>query len=337
MKAKGYTYLGLITTFLLILTLIAMFPPTDDFNIDNPFWNGFSKLMETTKLETIEDVKVLETKLDAENYVLLIIGPSKVFNQSDVESIKLFLERGGKVVIMDDFGTGNTLLEGLNLKLRLSGMVLRDPLFRDKSSELPRVTEFGEDKSVKNVDFIQLNYATALEVADPRVSIVANSSLFSYLDLNLNGVYDKDEPLGPFPVIARSRLGKGGLLVVSDSSLFINWALSKEGNAVFLNNVTEDKKVILLTSYWYPSKLSLAKILVNRLYSFVGVMEFKYSLVLFTVMLIFMRARKERVSKKLRSIVDNVLKAHPTWERDLLERIVEEREKLGVGKYGQRA
>ena len=117
---------------------------SSDFSIYNPGWNGCSdiaiktyrmgRLQPTFYFEenemTLAQKSFAEYDLDAESSTILIIGPKTSFSSYEIRYVRGFLKNGGVVLLADDFGTGNSLLEGINATSRFSGDLLLDFSFQ---------------------------------------------------------------------------------------------------------------------------------------------------------------------------------------------------------------
>jgi len=255
----------LALTALTLALLTALYPANVDFSLENPSWNGMSSLAELGA----EPVNLAEAyALDPLKYAVLVIGPSKPFSEDEVRALKSFLARGGLVVVADDFGAGNQLLEALGVPARLSGRLLVDPLFFLNAPQLPLASWGGRR--------IALNYATVINATAGRV--LAWSSPFSYLDLNLNGRRDEGEPAGPFPVAVELRVGPGTLIVVSDSSLFLNSMMGREANRDFLLAILGGRRPAVDVGHWEETPLTRAKALLGAAWRVARSPEVRYSL-----------------------------------------------------------
>ena len=262
----------LALTALTLALLTALYPANVDFSLENPSWNGMSSLAELGA----EPVNLAEAyALDPLKYAVLVIGPSKPFSEDEVRALKSFLARGGLVVVADDFGAGNQLLEALGVPARLSGRLLVDPLFFFNAPQLPLASWGGRR--------IALNYATVINATAGRV--LAWSSPFSYLDLNLNGRRDEGEPAGPFPVAVELRVGPGTLIVVSDSSLFLNSMMGREANRDFLLAILGGRRPAVDVGHWEETPLTRAKALLGAAWRVARSPEVKYSLAALAVAL----------------------------------------------------
>jgi hypothetical protein len=141
------------------------------------------------------------------------------------------------VVLADDYGYGNRVLEHLGLKAGFSGQPLLDPLANHKNKRFPLIFNLNSSPVTINAEALVLNHATCLTDVEAD-SILAMSSSFSFLDLNYNEIHDDAEPDGPLPVISRHKVGSGQVILVADPSLFINSMQDMESNYTFIQNIT---------------------------------------------------------------------------------------------------
>jgi hypothetical protein len=259
--------LALALTAATLALLTAVYPVNADFSLENPYWNGMSALKGAGLAAGLAEA----CSLDPREHALLLVGPSKPFTAGDARAVESFLARGGLVVVADDFGTANQLLEAIGAPVRLTGSLLADPLFNLGALQLPLAFWSGRK--------LALNYATTVNAsACGACKILAESSAFSYLDLNLNGKHDAGEPVGPFPVAVELRYGAGKLVVVSDSSLFINSMLGREANGEFLQQLLASRKPVLVADRWEETPLTMAKALLRSAWRAASSPEVKYSL-----------------------------------------------------------
>jgi hypothetical protein len=260
--------LTLALTAATLALLTAVYPVNADFSPDNLYWNGMSSLKD---LGAVAASLAEACALDPSEHALLLVGPSKPFTEADARAVESFLARGGLVVVADDFGTANQLLEAIGAPVRLTGSLLADPLFNLGAPQLP-LAFWGGRK-------LALNYATTVNASVcGACGILAESSAFSYLDLNLNGKRDPGEPVGSFPVAVELRCGAGKLVVISDSSLFINSMLGREANRELLRQLLASRKPVLVADRWEETPLTRAKELLRSAWRAASSPEVKYSL-----------------------------------------------------------
>jgi hypothetical protein len=240
----------------LVLLMVSMITPvistSTDFSIYNSGWNGTSKLaMSTYQLgkfapsltvqSTGSEISVVhldlaEIPLDPGTDALVITGPTEEFSAAEGSLVGDFVRRGGVLLLADDFGTGNSLLEGMNATSRFSRTLLMDLAF-DKKPEFSVCFTFTDDRLSENVTSILLNHPSSLTVQGTATETIASSSIASWLDTDANRAQDIGEPKGPFPVIARERLGQGSIILLSDPSVLINGMREHLDNAVLADNL----------------------------------------------------------------------------------------------------
>lgn len=231
----------ILILILSILFLIAIFRFSEDnvdFSTFNPDWNGGMQIKDIVSenhtvisLPDREDISLLEP--DKSAFVLL--GPHDNFSEKDIESIKKFTDAGGLLILADDFGTGNQLLNRLSGSVSFSNQLLQDDVNFWKNSTFPIVTT-----DIENVSNITLNYGTSLVIRDNSMNILANSSYFSWLSSNVS----EGGKRSSYPVIAELAMGKGEILVVSDPSIFINSMLPMQDNMLLLGKLVGNRTIV---------------------------------------------------------------------------------------------
>ena len=303
-------------TVIVLISIIYLAPSTDDFNPENIGWNGISDFLQ--KFDSASIIDRLDEKIlfNPPNTTLLIIGPEKSFTKHEADILIEYIKSGGIVILADDFGSGNELLKMLDVGLSLDGSLLVDPLFNEKDKNLPKIIHLRIDE----VDELVFNYATIVKGCP---SSIAYSSSYSYLDLNLNGMWD-DEPKGPFEVACKVRIGRGELIVISDSSIIINSMLKLGDNLGFLEKLILDRRVLVDGSHWIPSTLTFAKEVLNSLISMISIPELRYTIL---IGIVFMVMRYKIIAEEIKSEIEKILMRNPGWDRELLTKL--EREMRG--------
>jgi hypothetical protein len=225
--------LGLTLVIVLLFSAVVWFyPPTGDFKVKNPFWNGLSSLSQQGKIVILNSLDNLPSIGKGSSFLVV---PYVQFSDGELAQIKSFVSTGGTLVILDDYGFGNQVLVSLGLNMKFNGQPLLDPLFDYNNKWLPKITDFTTTPLATNVSSIVFNHATALNTTSD-ISVVAHSSSFSFLDLNSNGIWDSDEPNGPFPVAALTKINQGTVVAVADPSLIINSMVNMDDNLQFIKN-----------------------------------------------------------------------------------------------------
>ena len=238
--------LGIVLAIALVLgvaTTSASFAPF------NPGWQGASELRATATDAGAEPVIATETQrygsIDANDSVAFVLAPEPR-SPAEYAAMRGFVERGGRLVVATrDPTAGNEVLGGLGVDVAVAGPLLRDDYEYLQGPAFPMTTTTAEHPAVANTTGLALNYGTALapgEEARP----LANTSSFSYLDLDGSGTPGPGETLRSRPVVASQQLGDGEVIVVSDPSVFINAMLEHEPNRRFATNLVGDRDRVVL-------------------------------------------------------------------------------------------
>ncbi len=251
---KGLISASVFATAVTVLALSMVSPAvssTADFSIFNTGWNGASSMAVSTYRagafvpsfevrNTGADLEVVTTglldmDLDPATTALAVIGPTEPFTDQEATKVGAFVRAGGMLLLADDFGTGNTLLEKMGAGSRLSGLLVMDLAF-DKRPEFPVCFDIEEDGLTANVTTLLLNYPSSIAPGEDAV-VLARTSIASWLDEDGDRAQDWDEPLGPFPVLAREGMGEGTVILLSDPSVLINGMRDQADDGTLADNI----------------------------------------------------------------------------------------------------
>lgn len=330
MRVRSAVFFGFSVAVLAIIGVAYAMPPTDDFGLENPFWNGCSKLDSRVSAVAVSDLERLSSVvLNPSDSVVLVLGPSQPFTEGEADGVRVFMEAGGRVVLAEDFGTGNDLLEKLGVEVRFSGLMMLDPLFKDRDSRVPKVLDFTSSTYTSGLSALTFNYATVLVDVEAEGRVLAYSTLFSYVSEDPNAA-PEDVPVGSFPVMAEVKYSDGALVLISDSSVFINCMIDRDDNGVLLKNLVSGRGVYVDVSHWRPALLTQFKGVLAWVYGVAGVTEVKYVLMGVVAVVIFRFRWRGREVKAERGEVEEALKGHSEWDRTLLERLKRLRGEHGV-------
>ena len=248
----------LTIALVLILAIVAWFSPSnEDFRADNPLWNGTKDISSSFPASPLASLSDLPPSPQGSTLILI---PYLDFTPAELGELNSFVTQGGTLVLADDYGFGNQILEYLGLKARFSGEILLDPLFNRKNKWFPRISHLASSSVTSNTESLILNHATCLSDVEAS-DVLALSSSFSFLDLNGNQSWDEEEPTGPLPVISRHNLGSGKMILIADPSIFINSMETIESNYKFIQNLAAITTAELLIdqSHLPPSNLHQTK------------------------------------------------------------------------------
>ena len=224
-----------VAALIIVVSLVCIWlsPSVQDFMAANSLWNGVKDLSNEVNAANIDSLDELPESPQGKTLVAI---PYLQYGDEDLPEIRNFVTEGGNLLLMDDYGYGNSVLEYLGVAARFTGEALLDPLFCYRNQWLPRITDFSPEIEESGVKVLVLNHATSLtNVAES--DVIAWSSSSSFLDLDEDESWWQLEPKGPFPVAARFKLGKGTVTLVSDPSIVINSMLRKDDNYSFVKHL----------------------------------------------------------------------------------------------------
>ena len=276
MKTSRLIGLVIILVALVSLASIWLYPSVQAFMASNTMWNGINKFSRAYNVQNIDSVAALPT--DPKQDVLIVV-PYTHFSTDELIQMKQFVENGGELILMDDFGYGNSFLEYAGVPARFDNTSLLDPLFNYKNEYFPRILDFNAGVTGSGIKLIAFNHGTALSGVSQSQALAWSSNM-SFLDTNQNGNLDPGEPKGPFVVAASISLGEGTIDLVSDSSLIMNAAAGSNDNNAFVNYLMNSNgtpaKVLFDRSHVTKSPLDASKIKLNNVR---GVLSNPYTLV----------------------------------------------------------
>lgn len=204
----------------LLAALCVLIPAASfaDYDVGGSEWNGLASLEELARSQGISldfadsiDYRALEK----EARPVVVLYPRQ---DMDVRSLARFVLDGGRVLVLDDFGQSDRLLERLEIRRVISspGNLPHDEFANDNPA-LPVFRPSGRHPLLEGVETVVANHPSILSnPGGPVVGYSAGGAL----------VYDMN-------------LGEGKVVVVADASLVINQSLELADNAQFVSNALD--------------------------------------------------------------------------------------------------
>ena len=259
MKVSSTLVIVVVLISVISLLCIWFFPSIQDFMASNAMWNGIRHFCREFNTDNIESLGELPTTPEE---TTLVVIPYLQYTNEELSMIKRFVNEGGSILLMDDYGYGNSVLAYLGLSIRFTNKPLLDPLFCHKNQQLPKIVELASEVKQGGIDTIVFNHATTL-TSVAQTEIIAWSSTTSFLDTNENESWDESEPKGPFPVAARLHCGKGTVTIVSDPSIMINSMAGRDDNYGFIRYLIINKdiqeRILVDSSHLVKAPLDVSK------------------------------------------------------------------------------
>ena len=230
MKTSRLMSLVVIIVVLVSVASIWFYPSVQAFMASNTEWNGINKFCNDFNVQNTDSLTALP---DAPQQDVLITIPYLEYSPDQLMQMEQFVESGGKLILMDDFGFGNSFLEYAGIPARFDNIPLLDPLFNYKNEYFPRILTFNSSITASGIQVIVFDHGTALS-GTSQSQALAWSSNMSFLDNNKNGNVDSNDPKGPFVVAADYSLGKGTVDLISGPSLIMNAVPGTNDNNAFI-------------------------------------------------------------------------------------------------------
>ena len=317
MNRVFYAIMIIIGVSIMIMPLsVPVLKSNAAYSVLNTDWNGvssFGKLMYSRGeilpvLSSYDSMNLKEKK-----GTLIIIGPNLEFTDEEISELRDFLENGNTLILADDFGTGNRILEGLGLEERFSKKEPITPIYL-RSSNFPVTMEIKDKNLAKGVEKIVMYKPSVILNAKNGLVYTPNSS-------RLGNTY------GPFVVVEEVSYGNGRIILISDPDIFTN-SLFRE-NKAFIENLMDyvNGPFYIDESHHRDfNPYSAGTITIRRAVN----KEFVFYYVLFVAVLAFIieSGLWMRVVERLLSILFIFFKE----EKESLEEIVKSLEKEGINR-----
>jgi len=183
-----------------------------------------------------------------------------------------------------------------------------------------------------------LNYASTISHGGG--TVLASSSYFSYLDLNLNGIHEINEPTGKMDVAVVYNVGRGRVVIISDSDILINSMINQGGNLILIKSlIPSDRRAYVLRDFISIGVYTILRATISSIYSLIFYSSIKYPFIALILIASYHIGKATHrwvnsmlmVKHKYRDI-DNVVKKHPGWSIEILKKIAEEVDKSGFNE-----
>ncbi len=210
-----------LRTFLLLaaLLLCQRDAKAEAFDVTSSDWEGCSDFVRLAR-EELGDARIVPTsRLDLADLKredgVIVLHPEKTL---DLGSLSRFMKGGGRVIMLDDFGSGDLLLEHFEME-RIPAPARPAEALRN-NPQLAIASPAGPHPVVADVTRVVTNHATGLK------RVAGKEELSPVLKIRADGEPD-------VVIAVAGAVGQGRLLAVGDPSIVINAMLRYPGNKTF--------------------------------------------------------------------------------------------------------
>jgi len=229
----------LLVAFILFASLFSIvlyMPSTTPSSPWNNSWNGLSTILEELRPEVTGDLN----STTCSSLILLVL--ERPLTSGEVNGLTSLLECGAIVVISDSSGYSRDLLEELGISVEFAGHLVLDEVSAFNYRWVVKANTSGLASLTLTVP-----NATAISAYPPPDAITAYTSRYAYVDLNDDGFYELNEPMGQQLLLGGWRVG-GGLVVLVPSRLFLsNSNIMLVDNLEFVRQLGSGRRIYLYT------------------------------------------------------------------------------------------
>ncbi len=196
-------------------------------------WNDISEFRKALENEgytthgIVATPGILREVREPERTLLVIVGVETPYSYDDIGSIVDFVEKGGSLILADDYGYGDDLANEFGITFHRYRMW--DPSYVTNTSILNIELTLPDINGTSRDYEVLFNDPTAIE-SNQQGTTLGFTSNESFLDVNGNGAIDVQDQPGPFEVVTL----KGRMVFIGDPSIFINEMWDLSDNSEFL-------------------------------------------------------------------------------------------------------
>lgn len=231
---------------ILLIAALALFLHLSSTSVEmsryNPQWNGTSVVFDALEGRGSVMVRDPAELKGRENATLLVIAPARAPTAQERAAYRGYVADGNTLVLADDFGSGNDLLEAIGASVQLDQGNLSSFSREFERSEAPLGFSLNGRPLVAGISKVVFNHPVAVSGGDPLI----NTTYFSWIDIDGDGRADRSEQLNQYSVATEEAVGAGRVVVIGDASLFINamQGLSDSDNGLLVDRLIADATLV---------------------------------------------------------------------------------------------
>lgn len=221
-----------------MLAIVLNMPSQTPYSPYNTGSKGYSKL-----LSSIPSIEIVRSLDHIEPSSVVIIPLTKEVSSSTSVYLKNLTSAGATIVILDEEGCSNKLLEDLGLEIKIRKAKVLDEVSKHGSREYPVIT-IGFNSTTFKVVAHKPSYIEPLEESSEE--IVGSTSDYAYVDEDGNSFYTLGEVMRRHIVIYSTSLNTSSLWVIADLDILSNRVIDYLDNKRFIETLTSSRKTYIV-------------------------------------------------------------------------------------------
>lgn len=197
--------------------------------------SGLARLLADQGYEVSSTLHPLTPELLGSTDALIISGSFRPYTDTEIQAVKQFIERGGRLAVMVHIGPPL-------LKLLLAlGVDVANGVIREETKMLANeplnfsTSNLRPHQLTRKLDHFALYGSWPLRPLTSSGQTLAYSSKESWVDLSGDKRLTPGDAVQAFGVVVANRIGKGELLVFGDDAIFQNRFLQNENRKLAEN------------------------------------------------------------------------------------------------------
>ena len=256
MVSRSYRVLAVVSIILLVsMILYVLSTVQSELSIYNTGGNGASLFYEKLEPRLLLDIEGLE-KLS--NNTAVITPLLKKPSDRDYTAMLKYVYRGGLLIVLDEEGYSNRLFSILGLNIRVMNTTVLDEIMKNKTRYYPLALLA---KPVNSIDHVLLYKPVYIYIRPigKRVEVVAETSPYSYADMDGNEYYSFGEPMKSFVVCIRVGYGAGSIILISDKDFISNNVVESSSNIEFIEYMIGNRTPYYCILYTNPTLIDIIR------------------------------------------------------------------------------
>ena len=252
----------LFATITSILSLLLSIPTSTPLSPYNTGDHGYSHLL------TLHTLTVTMSLPKDDKNIIIILPLERRIDERSVKSIRNLLMHGSTIVVLDEKGYSNQLLEDVGVKAKVVSVTVLDEVSKAYSRFYPVASLRLGNNTLRIVTF-KPSYIFIDNIS--RAATVARTSQYAYADVNNDGYYNVGEPIESFIIASLWKVGNGSLWLVSDIDIFRNDLIDLGDNGKLLEMLVDSKPSYLVIDYLNISSIDILKYWFSQLPVHIGI------------------------------------------------------------------